>query len=145
MRFLLALARAQSVPTALGLCVALVGADLLLGAEQLAVPFLQDAVQAGRVFPALFAGCGALVIAAEWGEFERVGSRPVGFLVLGRWVVGATLVVGSAVLVAATLVIVSALYGLLGVLATLLPRHWWLALPALLYLQLYVPPDLLPG
>jgi hypothetical protein len=144
MRFLLALARAQAFPIALGLSAALVLADLLVGAELLQVPFLQDAVQAGRIFPALFAGSAAVVVAAEWDQFERIGSRPVAALVLGRWVAGAAIALGSALLASAVLTVVSALYLLLGVLASALPKHWWLALPVLLYLQLYAPPDLLP-
>ena len=115
MRFLIALARAQAVPTALGLSVLLVVLDRVLGAELLALPFLLQAVEAGRIFPALFAGCGAVVVA-----------------------------LGPSLLVGVYVAVVGLLYLVLGLLATVLPKHWWLALPVLLYLQLYVPADLLP-
>jgi hypothetical protein len=143
-RFLLALARANAVPTAVGISGGLALANWFVGAHLLQLPFLQDAVEAGRIFPALLAGCGALVVATEWGEHENTGSRPVAGLLVGRWAAGAVVTGSSALLLSATLSVVSALYLLLGALATVLPRHWWLALPALLYLQLYVPPDLLP-
>jgi hypothetical protein len=143
-RFLLALARTQAAPTALGISGALVLADWFVGARLLSLPFLQDAVAAGRVFPALLAGCGSVIVASDWDEYEKTGSRPVPALVLGRWVVGGMVAFASALAVSADLPLVGLLYLLLGALATLLPRHWWLVLPALLYLQLYVPPDLLP-
>jgi hypothetical protein len=143
-RFALALGRAQAVTTAVGIAAALVLADWLVGARMLAIPFLQDAVEAGRVFPALLAGCGALVVATDWDDHERTGARSVRALAVGRRVAGAAIAFVPALAVTANLQIVGALYLLLGVLVTVLPRHWWLALPALLYLQLYLPPDLLP-
>jgi hypothetical protein len=143
-RLVLACARAQALTTALGITVVLVLADWFIGARLLALPFLKDAVAAGRVFPALLAGCGALVVASDWGEYESTGSRPVQALVLGRWAVGGALAFAAALAVSANQAVVGLLYVVLGVLATVLPRHWWLALPALLYLQLYLPSDLLP-
>lgn len=144
MRFALALARAQTVTTAAGIAAALVVGDWLVGARMLAIPFLQDAVEAGRVLPALLAGCGALVVATDWDDHERTGARNLEALRAARWIAGAVTAFVPAAAVAADLQIVGVLYLLLGILATLLPRHWWLALPALLYLQLYLPPDLLP-
>lgn len=144
MRFLLALARAQTLTAAAALALGLVVTDGFLGARLLPVPFLPDAVQAGRVFPALLAGCGALVVANDWSEHERTSTRSVLGLVLLRWVAGAAVVAAAASLTSASGAVVAGLFLLLGLLATALPRHWWLALPPLLYLQLYLPPDLLP-
>lgn len=144
MRFLLALARAQAVPLALGLSVSLVVAEGFLGGQLLSVPFLQEAVRTGRIFPALLAGCGALVVAADWSEYEVVGTRSVAVLVLGRWFAGTCVAIAPAYLAVMTLTTVVLLYLLLALVATVLPRHWWLLLPPLLYLQLYLPADLLP-
>ncbi|MFL6109123.1 MAG: hypothetical protein ACJ72L_19350 [Marmoricola sp.] len=144
MRFLLAFARALSFTTASVVALALVVTEALLGARLLPVPFLADAVQAGRVFPALLAACGALVVASDWSAHERTGARSVLFLVLLRWVAGAVVAAVAAWLTATSPVVAAGLFGLLGLLASVLPRHWWLALPPLLYLQLYLPPDLLP-
>lgn len=144
MRFVWALARAQSLPTASGLAVALVLSDRFLGAHLLPVPFLGEAVQAGRVFPALLAGCGALVVAGDWAEHERSGARTPWLLVLGRWLAGGALVAVAAYLAGALHAVVGVLFLGEGLLATLVPRHWWLALPPLLYLQLFLPDGFLP-
>lgn len=144
MRFLLAVARAQSLTTASAVASALVVADAFVATHLLPVPFLAEAVQAGRVFPALFAGCGALVVANDWAEHELIGARARPALDVGRWTAGGVVVAASAYLTGASYAVVAGLFAMLGLLATVLPRHWWLALPPLLYLQLYLPPDLLP-
>lgn len=144
MRFLLALARANAVPTAVGICCGLALVRWFVGARLLQLPFLQDAVEAGRIFPSLLAACGALVVATDWGDFERTGSRAREGLLVGRWGAGAAITGAFALVLSASVLVVSALFVVLGVLATLVPRHWWLVLPALLYLQLYLSPHLLP-
>ena len=144
MRFLLALARTQALTTASALAAGLVVTNTFLGAHLLPVPFLAEAVQAGRVFPALLAGCGALVVADDWPVQERANARSLPVLVLARWVVGAALVALAAYLAGAAYALVALLLAVEGLLATLWPRHWWLVLPALLYLQLYVPDGFLP-
>lgn len=141
----MALARAESLTTAIALALALVLVGSVLGAQLLSIPFLQEAVAAGRVLPAPLAGCGALVVATDWGESETVGARSVVGLLAVRWVAGGAVVLAAAYLIAASMAVVAVLFLVLGMLATLLPGHWWLALPALLYLQLYVPADLLLG
>lgn len=145
MRTLLAFARAWSLTTALGLALALTLAGAVLGTHLLPVPFLEEAVEAGRVLPAPLAACGALVVSRDWAQYERVASRPQPALLGLRWVAGAAIARGAAHLTAARPDVVGALFVLLALLATLVPRYWWLALPPLLYLQLFVPTDLLPG
>lgn len=150
MRLVLALARAQSLLVATGLMVALVLIDGLVGTGSLPVPFLEDAVRTGRLFPALLASAGALVVAADWRAFERTAARSPWSLSVVRVVLGAVVALGGAVAVGQVVPlpvvgVTVAAYGLLALLAQVFPRSWWWAVPVLLYAQLFLPSDLLPG
>lgn len=149
MRLLLAVARAQSLPTAFALTVALVLMAWWVGRGSLPVPFLQDAVRTGRLLPVLFAAPGASVVASDWRVFERTGVHPPSTWVAARVVLGSLVALGGAtcaswVVPVPVLGPTAVAYAILAFLAVTSRSGWWWAVPVLLYALLMVPPDLLP-
>lgn len=137
-------ARAQGVLAATAVCGGSVAFGLLFGRELIGIPGLVVPIPVVRVFPAVLAAGGALVLLEPWREFELTGAWPVlahrayrfGLAVVAVGCAGRALAAHSQtpVLLHLTLLLFCAVTLLLGVVG----KHWWLAIAGALYGQLFL-------
>ncbi|MGL5827444.1 MAG: hypothetical protein ACRCYU_21945 [Nocardioides sp.] len=151
-RFLLALGHVHGVLAAVGLAVGLVGVAVLAEDRLFGLPFVANPVRLVRMLPALIAGCGGLVLASEWLEFEWLSVRSLRRLSAARFLMAAVVILVAAAgagAVADDSVVFSLsvlLFGGYVVALVLLGSRWWLAVPFALYGQFFVPSvNHLPG
>lgn len=137
-------ARAQGLLPALGTASGAVLLGLLFGAELVGIPGLVDPIPAVRVFPAVIAASGALVLLEPWHTYEVTGAWPLQRHRMNRYVLGLSIALGAGYLLSANagsraiLVIGVLFYAAFALAIGLIGKFWWIAAAAAIYGQLFI-------